>query len=205
MQWNSFLSARCMRKRMKRTKRKRKGASFLCDLVLISKFLLLSPCLYSYSLHYASPRLCCVRSFALVAPMQYVYNMHCSCVDVMLLCSTASECAFMNEKLGVKSMYVCLSVGCCWWWRRLGDIPTMCESNCSLNLWLPSTDEHCHATTIVWEFFTGGAMRCYFYLLLLLRFLPSYTHLFLSIIQPSLCTTKKKATVEPTSVVVLTT
>lgn len=45
---------------------------------------------------------------------------------------------------------------------------------------ITSTDKHCHATTIVWEFFTGGAMlffTCCFYSISYLV----YTHLFFSI------------------------
>lgn len=127
----------------------RKGASFLCDLVLISTYIFVSrsvrlrfvsvvcTALHGFSAFLASPSslsLCTLlrpwwfrcnmcNSLLYTVPLLYrmvrcdawVYVAVCVCVDVVLLCSNASECAFMNEKLGVNCLL-------------MRDVPTMCES-----------------------------------------------------------------------------
>lgn len=57
-------------------------------------------------------------------------------------------CMFMNEKLGVNRLLM------------RDDVPTMCESAQTIYGNASDTEHRqrqCHATVIVWEFFTGGA------------------------------------------------
>lgn len=81
---------------------KRKGASYLCDLVLISKIVRFVSLFVQLSFHGVSAccSLCCVCSFALDA-----FDAICVICIVWLLCCFASNArtyrTFMNEKLGV--------------------------------------------------------------------------------------------------------
>lgn len=119
-------------------------------------FNFLSPCLFSSSALLLSTLL---RHSIVRCNM---CNRHC--VDVMLLCLTASERTFMNEKLGVN----CMSAD---------EMNRQCvKRNALARIIRTHLDVHCHATAIVWEFFTGGAMlffTCCFWSVSL----PSYTHL----------------------------